>query len=130
MNKIFAIVWELSNEWSLWHQRRTREFLENTKINSIQTWLFLATLARCWGEEEASDRRATLDNFKTAYATATKIAQKNHHHLGIVVHGVKGFRNMVRSEKHDPELLTQRKDPQENEKKKKKIKQLRVKEVQ
>ena len=81
----------------------------------------MATLARWWGEEEASDRRATLDNFKTAYATTTKIAQKNHHHLGIVVHGVKGFRNMVRSEKHDPELLTQRKDPQENENKKKRL---------
>lgn len=87
----------------------------NIKINSIQTGLFLATLVRCWGEEEASDRRATLDNFKTAYAPATKIAQKNHHHLGIVVHGVKSLRNMVRREKHDPELLTQRKDPQENE---------------
>jgi len=61
-----------------------------------------------------------LDNFKTAYATATKIAQKNHHQLGIVVHGVKGFRNMVRSEKHDPELLTQRKDPKKKEKTKKK----------
>ena len=52
------------------------------------------------------------------HATATKIAQKNYRHLGIVVHSLKSVRNMVRSEKHDPELLTLRiKDPLENEKK-------------